>query len=179
MAAGLNFRNTQRSNDEMAHAQHTEVEPVRTHANSNAYHNVTRDLGSIGHCLEDQWLETPTNEWLSRQCLENDYRAHERRSARMVNPVAQRAVLGMDITRFVQPTNSASRISAPSTADDLGYSLRNFLAVNPVCDPNVVYARIAVREGRTQVGYVPPMPQPRCMKTESEVEESSETCGGR
>lgn len=168
-AANLNFRNTQCPSDE--------VETIPTHAHPRAYHNVTRDLGSIGHCLDDQWLEAPTNEWLSRQCLENDFRAHERRSARVVNPVAQQAVLGMDITRFVQPTNSASRISAPS--EDLGYSLRNFLVVNPVRDPNVVYARIAVREGRTQAGYVPPMPQSRRMRTESEVEQSSEACGGR
>lgn len=159
------------------HTQHAEVETIPTHAHPSAYHNMTRGLGSIGD--SNQWLEAPTNEWLSRQCLENEYRMQERRSARVVNPVAQQAVLAMDITRFVQPpTNSASRISS-APEEDLGYSLRNFLVVNPVRDPNVVYARIAVREGRTQAGYVPPMPKLRGRKTESEVEEEgSETRGG-
>lgn len=166
----------------MVHTQNAEVESVPTHAHPGAYHNVTRDLGSIGHGLDNnQWLEAPTNEWLSRQCLENDYRRQERRSARVANPVAQQAVLDMDITRFfVQPTNSSSASQTSATEEDLGYSLRNFLVVNPVRDANVVYARIAVREGRTQPGYVPPMPQSRGTKTESEVEEEgSETCCGR
>lgn len=173
----LSFRNTEFPDDGMAHTRHAEVETIPTHAHPSAYHNMTRDLGFIGHGLNNQWLETPTNEWFIRQGLEKDYRTHERKSARVVNPVAQQAVLNMDITRFVQPADSASQTPAPSV--DLGYSLRNFLVVNPVRDPNVVYARIAVREGRTQVGYVPPMPQLRRVRTESELLENSEACGGR
>lgn len=51
--------------------------------------------------------------------------------------------------------------------------------MNPVRDPNVVFARIAVKEGRTEAGYAPSVPQPQRRVTESEVEESSETCGSQ
>ncbi|KAH8150861.1 uncharacterized protein LAJ45_05042 [Morchella importuna] len=46
-----------------------------------------------------------------------------------------------------------------SLPDDFGYSLRNFMVVDPVLDANALYARIAVREGHAMVGHACTLPQ--------------------
>ncbi|KAH0606607.1 uncharacterized protein H6S33_003441 [Morchella sextelata] len=46
-----------------------------------------------------------------------------------------------------------------SLPDDFGYSLRNFMVVDPVLDANALYARIAVRGGHAVVGHVCALPQ--------------------
>lgn len=111
-----------------------------------------------------------------------------------IDPVAQQIVGGMNISRFVklQPSDGFGLISnAPSRPlfyagapqEDLTFSLRNFVAVDPVQAANVVYTRVAIKEGCAMAGYVPALPQPRRVikneeATASEAGDGSEVFGG-
>lgn len=144
---------------------------------------------SNADAIEAEYLEASASEWSNHQRIENDYDAHRWRCARTVDPVAQQAVMDMDIIRFVGPappsqapvedTTRESLFPADLPLEDLSYSMRNFLVVNPVRDSQAVIARIAVKEGRAVAGYVPSLPQPRRILTDSETEECSEACGGK
>lgn len=184
---------------QIAHRQYGEAEAIPDYAQSHypgAYHPVAQNVGTVSHnhtflsATASTDATGPANEWLSRQSLEKGYSTLKRKFIRMIDPVAQQAVANMDITRFVQPTNPADQISTAENSreslfpagpppEDLNYCLRDFLVVNPVRDPNAVFARIAVKERRTVAGYVPLIPSPRRIVTESEVEECSESCDGQ
>lgn len=55
----------------------------------------------------------------------------------------------------VSPT-VAPLFHAGDPPEDLDFSLRNFTAPNPICDPNAFYAKTAVGEGRAIPSPVPP-----------------------
>lgn len=104
------------------------------------------------------------------------YNRHKGKAARSIDPVAEQAVKNMALSRFQ---------FAPPTTDqpqpeDLGYSLRNFLTVNMLDDPNMLSARIAVKEGHVLPGYIPSLPESRRVLEGEEAELSSEreTRGG-
>lgn len=79
--------------------------------------------------------------------------------------------------KFVQPTLTTSNGLSPaprskgeslfhtgSPLEDLGFSLRNFTAANPVDDPNAVYARTAAREDCMPPNFV------KAAKSRGEIE---------
>lgn len=93
--------------------------------------------------------------------------------------VAQSSVTDPNLptrSRFAQTTptvTSGLSLTSASTSEhrslfhagvppeDFSHSIHNFLTVSPVDDPNVLFARIAVKGGCVRPGYVPPLPQPR------------------
>lgn len=123
-----------------------------------------------------QLEQSCADKWLCRKGLEKEDYTHKRRSIRNADPVAERAVTDIPLARFeltratpitdnlnptreIGPRQSLFHASLPP--EDLSYSLRNFVTVNPVDDPNVLFARVAVAEGRATPGYVPPLPPPK------------------
>lgn len=120
-----------------------------------------------------QFLQASADKWTHRQTLTNEYDVHKRSTG--IDPFAQQAVSGMNISRFVQPSSWTSHPDSPP--EDLNYSLRRFVTVDPVHNANVVYTRIAIKEGRTMAGYVPALPQPRRVAKNEEYF-ASETAEG-
>lgn len=132
------------------------------------------------------------DQWARKQNLESVYRIHRRISERGVDLVAKQAVANMAETRFAsaQPIRSHQNnqgtvtsmdevtrrppFHARSAPEDLGFSLRNFVTANPVDDPNVLYARIAVRGGYVLPGSIPTLPQPKRVLEREEADMSSE-----
>lgn len=106
----------------------------------------------------------------NRRGLAKVYNRHKGKAARSIDPVAGQAVKNMALSRF---------LFAPPTTDqpqpeDLGYSLRNFLTVNMLDDPNMLSARIAVKEGHVLPGYIPSLPESGRVLEGEEAELSSE-----
>lgn len=119
-----------------------------------------------------QFLQHYVDKWACQQSLERDYENHRKISAKTVDLVAERAVIDMPLTRFEftpLPTTGLDPIVKDGTseplfrsallAEDLSYSLRNFLVVDPVDGPDALFARIAVKEDYAMLGYVPPLPE--------------------
>lgn len=104
-----------------------------------------------------QFIRVSADKWTQRQTLANEYDVHKRSTR--IDPLVQQAVSGMNISRFVQPSSSTSRPGFPQ--EDLNYSLRRFVVADSMQDANVVYTRIAIKQGRTIAGYVPSSPRPR------------------
>lgn len=113
---------------------------------------------------------------LRNRDLEKAYNRHKGKAAKSIDPVAEQAVRNMTLSGFqFAPTKTDQ-----SQPEDLGYSLRNFLTVNMMDDPNMLSARIAVKEGHVFPGYTPSLPEPRRILEGEEAEMSSEreTHGG-
>lgn len=128
-----------------------------------------------------KWLQACADGWVHHASLISAFNTHKRRCLRSIDPVAWQAVAGMDISLFMQPALglSGNHVSGFSHAEDLNYSLRNFVAADPVQDPNALYARIAVREGRTMAGFVPALPDRGLVtKDDSEKADASEATDG-
>lgn len=96
--------------------------------------------------------------WTLKQRLETDYNMQKRYTAATTDPFAERAVTNMKMASFLNthPTHDGPD---DSTSTDLNFSLRNFLVASPADDPNALFARIAVKEGRVLPGYIPNLPQ--------------------
>lgn len=144
------------------------VPATRRHRNSSRF----TTLRTIGH------TKTTPQTYAVQWTLTNQYDVHKR-STRIDN-FAQQAVSGMNISRFVQPSSPISLPGPPS--EDLSYSLRRFILEDPVQDANVVYTRIAIKEGRIVAGYVPVSTWPRCVTKHEEYfaeEDDSEGSGGQ
>lgn len=104
------------------------------------------------------------------------YNRHKGKAEKSIDPVAEQAVRHMALSRFFAPPATDEPQSV-----DLGYSLRNFLTVNMLDDPNMLSARIAVKEGHVFPGYISSFPEPRRILEGEEAELSSErgTHGGQ
>lgn len=171
---------------DISSTQRDVLQPLHLDSHSDGRATNNTALEDTSHTAP-QWLQARADQWIRHESLKNDYHVHKRECARAVDPVAQKAVAGMDISCFVQPTTTLSPVPAENRAsglpslfhagsppEDLNYSLRNFVAADPVEDPNVLYARIAVRQGRTMAGFVPALPQLRRAEEASEVTEDGE-----
>lgn len=134
------------------------VPTARRHRNSSRF----TTLRTISHTKTTP--QASAVKWTQRQTLTNQYDVHKR-STRIDN-FAQQAVSGMNISRFVQPSSPTSHPGPPP--EDLGYSLRRFIFEDPVQDANVVYTRIAIKEGQIMAGYAPVLPWLRCVTKREE-----------
>lgn len=153
------------------------VPATRRHRNSSRF----TTLRTISHTK--MIPQTSAVKWTRRQTLTNQYDVHKRSTR--IDYFAQQAVSGMNISRFMQPSSPISLPGPPSDLEDLSYSLRRFILEDPGQDANVVYARIAIKEGRIVAGYAPVLTWPRCVTKHekyfaSEAEgDDSEGSGGQ
>lgn len=117
-----------------------------------------------------EFSQAHQNLWALKQHLEPDFDMRNKFTADTIDPSAKQAVKNMTMASFLSahPTHN---ISDGPTSTDLNFSLRNFLVASPADDPNALYARVAVKEGRALPGYIPNLPQ----RTVSESEASLET----
>lgn len=108
------------------------------------------------------------NLWAPKRCPEPDF---DKCTADLdtIDPFAKRAVKNMTMASFLSahPTHDGS--DGP-TSTDLNFSLRNFLVASPADDPNALYARVAVKEGRALPGYIPNLPQRTVTEGEASLE---------
>lgn len=107
----------------------------------------------------------------SSRGLAKVYNRCKRKAAGSIDPVAEQAVKNMALSRFLFAPPTTDQ---PQPPEDLGYSLRNFLTVNMLDDPNVLSARIAVKEGHVLPGYIPSLPESGRVLEGEEAELSSE-----
>lgn len=101
-----------------------------------------------------------------KQRLETDYSIQKRYTATTIDPFAERVVTSMEMAKFLN-THSTHDGSDDPTSTDLNFSLRNFLVASPADDPNALFARIAVKEGRVFPGYIPNLPQRTVSESEA------------
>lgn len=134
------------------------VPTTRRHRNSSRF----TTLRTISHTKTTP--QTSAVEWT----FTNQYDVHKRSTR--IDDFSQQAASGMNISRFVQPSSPISLPGPPS--EDLSYSLRRFILEDPVQDANVVYTRIAIKEGRIVAGYVPVLTWPRCVTKHEEYSAS-------
>lgn len=146
-------------------------------------HEPTTELASIHIPQPTQILQACVDQWARKQNLEKTYKLHKRRSGKRVNLVARQAVSHIALTRFTNVQRNHSHgtdatLPEETGSEDLSFSLRNFVTVNLIDDPNVLFARIAVKEGRVLAGYIPPLPQLRIAEEseEANVGLEGETC---
>lgn len=104
--------------------------------------------------------------WTPKQRLETDYDMQNRHTATTPDSFVERAVKNMEMAKFLNthPTHDGSD---DPTSTDLNFSLRNFLVASPADDPNALFARIAVKEGRTLPGCIPNLPQRTVLESEA------------
>lgn len=120
--------------------------------------------------------QTYTDKKLCQQSLEQNYSIYQRTEETVDPNIFEQTATNTTPTSFGITPKTTNRPSTYTSEDnksnslfhagplleDLNYSLRNFAAANPADDPNALFARIAVREGRsTQPGYIPSLPEPR------------------
>lgn len=154
-------------------------------------------MGPTGTGL--QFLQSCADKWACRQSLERDYDTHKGRSitagpatelvsATTASTSFEYMQLTIPITTNIpelhasRGNKSQSLSYTDSLPEDLSYSLRNFVVVDPVDDPNTLFARIAVKEGLAmRPGCVPSLPEPRRFLKGEKTEVSSErgTYGGQ
>lgn len=108
------------------------------------------------------------NQWAPKRRLETDFDKCTT-DLDTIDPSAKRAVKNMTMASFLSahPTHDGSD---DPTSTDLNFSLRHFLVASPADDPNALYARIAVKEGRALPGYIPNLPQRTVTESEASLE---------
>lgn len=130
---------------------------ARRHRNLNSSRFIT--LRTISHArTAPQFPQAFADKRTRRQTLTSQYDVHKRNTR--IRQFSQQAVSGVNISRFMQPSSPRSHPRSPP--EDLSYSLWRFIVADPVQDANVVYTRIAIKEGHTTAGHVPTSLWPRC-----------------
>lgn len=145
-----------------------------------------------------QFLQSCADKWACRQSLERHYDTHKGRSI-TAGPAtelvsATTASTSFEYMQTIPITTNILELHAnrgntsqslsyvDSLPEDLSYSLRNFVVVDPVDDPNTLFARIAVKGGLAmRPGCVPSLPEPRRFLKGEKTEVNSErgTYGGQ